>query len=69
MIKSYSIVLKLEIPRFTERFGAVSLNSVQKVYELDSGAKQEVNVATWSVRQRLANLRAQGPVGFPRTRL
>jgi len=43
--------LKLEIPRFTERFGAVSLNSVQKVYELDSGAKQEVYQPPQTIRK------------------
>lgn len=43
--------MKLEIPRFTERFGAVSLHSVQKVYELDSGAKQEVYQPPQTIRR------------------
>ncbi|MFQ5940337.1 MAG: mannosyl-3-phosphoglycerate synthase [Nitrososphaerales archaeon] len=43
--------MKLEIPRFTERFGAVSLHSVQKVYELDSGAKQEVYQPPQTIRK------------------
>jgi len=29
--------MKLDIPRYTERFGATSLHGVQRVYELDSG--------------------------------
>ena len=31
------IALKLDIPRYTERFGAISLHGVQRVFELDSG--------------------------------
>ena len=29
--------MKLDVPRYTERFGATSLHGVQRVYELDSG--------------------------------
>jgi mannosyl-3-phosphoglycerate synthase len=29
--------MKLDLPRYTERFGAASLHGVQRVYELDSG--------------------------------
>lgn len=29
--------MKLDHPRYTERFGAISLHGVQRVYELDSG--------------------------------
>src|SRR5574339_763535 len=29
--------MKLDVSRFTERFGSVSLHGVQRVYELDSG--------------------------------
>ena len=29
--------MKLDLPRFTERFGSISLNGVQRVFELDSG--------------------------------
>ena len=43
--------MKLEIPRYTERFGAVNLNSVQKVYELDSGAKQEIYQPPQTIRK------------------
>jgi mannosyl-3-phosphoglycerate synthase len=43
--------VKLEIPRFTERFGAVSLHSVQRVYELDSGAKQELYQPPQTIRK------------------
>jgi mannosyl-3-phosphoglycerate synthase len=31
--------MKLEVPRFTERFGTISMHGVQRVYELDSGYK------------------------------
>src|ERR1041384_8079931 len=33
--------MKLDVPRFTERFGSVSLHGVQRVYELDSGHKNK----------------------------
>ncbi|MDQ3807615.1 MAG: mannosyl-3-phosphoglycerate synthase, partial [Thermoproteota archaeon] len=29
--------MKLDLPRYTERFGATSIHGVQRVYELDSG--------------------------------
>src|SRR5688500_6917832 len=29
--------MKLDLPRFTERFGSTSLHGVQRVFELDSG--------------------------------
>lgn len=29
--------MKLDVPRYTERFGAISLHGVQRVFELDSG--------------------------------
>src|ERR671914_24330 len=29
--------MQLDLPRYTERFGAISLHGVQRVYELDSG--------------------------------
>jgi mannosyl-3-phosphoglycerate synthase len=29
--------MKVDLPRYTERFGAISLHGVQRVYELDSG--------------------------------
>ncbi|HYY71358.1 MAG TPA: mannosyl-3-phosphoglycerate synthase, partial [Nitrososphaeraceae archaeon] len=29
--------MKLDLPRFTERFGSISLHGVQRVFELDSG--------------------------------
>ena len=34
--------MRIEIPRYTERFGSVRINDVQRVLELDSGAKAEV---------------------------
>jgi mannosyl-3-phosphoglycerate synthase len=39
IIVSFSIArgMKLDLPRYTERFGATSLHGVQRVYELDSG--------------------------------
>src|SRR4030065_2604848 len=33
--------MKLDVPRFTERFGSVSLHGVQRVYELDSGHRNK----------------------------
>lgn len=33
------MIMKLEVPRFTERFGTISMHGVQRVYELDSGYK------------------------------
>ncbi|MGD1836369.1 MAG: mannosyl-3-phosphoglycerate synthase [Nitrososphaeraceae archaeon] len=32
--------MKLDHPRFTERFGSISINGVQRVYELDSGLEK-----------------------------
>lgn len=43
--------MKLEMPRFSERFGSVSLHSVQKVYELDSGAKKEAYQPPQTIRK------------------
>ena len=39
VISSYNTSkgMKLDLPRYTERFGAISLHGVQRVYELDSG--------------------------------
>jgi len=34
--------MRIESPRYTECFGSVSLNDVQKVLELDSGRAKEV---------------------------
>ena len=33
--------MRIEIPRYTERFGSVRINDVQRVLELDSGVKTE----------------------------
>ena len=33
--------MRIETPRYTERFGSVRLNEVQKVLELDSGKVEE----------------------------
>ena len=32
------ICMKVDLPRYTERFGSISLHGVQRVYELDSGS-------------------------------
>ena len=32
--------MKLDLPRYTERFGSISLHGVQRVFELDSGMKK-----------------------------
>jgi mannosyl-3-phosphoglycerate synthase len=37
--------MKLDVPRYTERFGATSLHGVQRVYELDSGFDDGRNMA------------------------
>jgi mannosyl-3-phosphoglycerate synthase len=34
--------MRIELPRYTERFGAVRINEVQKVLELDSGRAREM---------------------------
>ena len=34
--------MRIERPRYTERFGAVRINEVQKVLELDSGRAKEM---------------------------
>ena len=33
--------MRIEIPRYTERFGSVRINDVQRVLELDSGVRAE----------------------------
>jgi len=33
--------MRIESPRYTERFGSVRINDVQKVLELDSGRAKE----------------------------
>ncbi|MCC2648913.1 MAG: mngA2, partial [Nitrososphaeraceae archaeon] len=30
--------MRVDLPRYTERFGSISLHGVQRVYELDSGS-------------------------------
>lgn len=42
--------MKLDVPRYTERFGATSLNGVQRVYELDSGFDDGSSMAETLVR-------------------
>ena len=32
--------MKLDVPRYTERFGTISMHGIQRVYELDSGYKK-----------------------------
>lgn len=41
--------MKLDLPRYTERFGAISLHGVQRVYELDS-AFNEGRLASEAIR-------------------
>ena len=36
--------MRIEAPRYTERFGAVRINEVQKVLELDSGRAREMSL-------------------------
>jgi len=36
--------MRIESPRYTERFGSVRINDVQKVLELDSGRARELQV-------------------------
>jgi len=43
--------MKLDFPRYTERFGAVNLSSVQRVYELDSGKSEEYHKTHQTVRK------------------
>jgi len=43
--------MKLDFPRYTERFGAVNLSSVQRVYELDSGRSEEYHKTHQTVRK------------------
>lgn len=45
------IVMKLDFPRYTERFGAVNLSSVQRVYELDSGKSEEYHKTYQTIRK------------------
>ena len=33
--------MRMESPRYTERFGSVRINDLQKVLELDSGRRSE----------------------------
>jgi len=42
--------MKLDVPRYTERFGATSLHGVQRVYELDSGFDDGRTMAETLVR-------------------
>ncbi len=37
--------MKLDLPRFTERFGSISLHGVQRVFELDSGFEKGKKVS------------------------
>jgi mannosyl-3-phosphoglycerate synthase len=43
--------MKLDFPRYTERFGAINLSSVQRVYELDSGKSEEYHKTHQTVRK------------------
>jgi len=43
--------MKLDFPRYTERFGAINLSSVQRVYELDSGKSEEYHKTHQTIRK------------------
>ena len=43
--------MKLDFPRYTERFGAINLGSVQRVYELDSGKSEEYHKTHQTIRK------------------
>ncbi len=43
--------MKLDFPRYTERFGTINLSSVQRVYELDSGRSEEYHTTHQTVRK------------------
>lgn len=45
------VLMKLDFPRYTERFGAINLSSVQRVYELDSGKSEEYHKTHQTVRK------------------
>lgn len=43
--------MKLDFPRYTERFGAVNIGSIQRIYELDSGRSEEYHKTHQTVRK------------------
>ncbi|MEM4338446.1 MAG: mannosyl-3-phosphoglycerate synthase [Candidatus Nitrosocaldaceae archaeon] len=43
--------MKLDFPRYIERIGAVNINSIQKVYELDSGKSEEYHNTYRTIRK------------------
>lgn len=42
--------MKIDFPRYTERFGVISIHSVQKIYELDSGSSKGFQDSHQTVR-------------------
>ena len=49
--------MRIESPRYTERFGSVRINDVQKVLELDSGKAKEapLNIAAQKIEEAVIN--------------
>jgi len=47
--------MKLDLPRYTERFGATSLHGVQRVFELDSGFDDGAGRSMSETIQRIGN--------------
>lgn len=49
--------MRIEIPRYTERFGSVRINEVQRVLELDSGRAKELplqeNIAVQKIEEEV----------------
>jgi mannosyl-3-phosphoglycerate synthase len=43
--------MKLDLPRYTERFSSINVSSVQRVYELDSGKGEEYHKTHQTVRK------------------
>lgn len=45
------VAMKLDFPRYTERFGTINISSVQRVYELDSGKSEEYHKTHQTIRK------------------
>jgi len=43
--------MKLDFPRFTERLGSISIHTIQRIYELDSGRSKGFQEAHKTIRQ------------------
>lgn len=49
-LRLYTLIVKIDFPRYTERLGVVSIHSVQKIYELDSGKSKGFQDSHQTVR-------------------